>query len=262
MRYRKYLAVFQTALANQWAYSADVIFRSFFFLLILTIFMELWRTALGPSGSLAGFTGKDMVWYLVYTEAIMLAFPRFDEVIADEVKSGEIAYRLLKPMSYLGFHLSGYLAEIVFRFTMNVLVGGALVTWRVGAAPNALQHMPALMLVTSLSFVLSFQICAVVALLAFWVEDTKPFFWIYHKLMFTLGGLLIPNDVMPFWLKRLSDVLPFGTLLYAPARLFVRWDEGFFWRTAGLQLLWILSIAGLAEALCQKGVRRLHVQGG
>jgi ABC-2 type transport system permease protein len=262
MRYRKYLAIFRIALVNQWAYSADVIFRSCFFLLILTILMELWRTALGPKGVLMGLTGRDMVWYLVYTESVLLAFPRFDEVISEEVKSGEIAYRLLKPMSYLGFHLSGYLAEISFRFVMNFALGGALVTWRLGGATFALVHTPALLCLTVLAFVLSFQICACIALLAFWVEDTKPFFWIYHKLMFTLGGLLVPNDLMPFWLKRMSDLLPFGSILYAPARLFVRWEDALFFRTVGVQLVWILLLTMLAQSLFLKGVRRLHVQGG
>lgn len=77
-----------------------------------------------------------------------------------------------------------------------------------------------------------------------------------------MGGLLVPNDLLPAWLKAIADVLPFGSILYAPARLTVRWDAALAWRTVTLQLVWIAVAALAAHGMFARGVRGLDVQGG
>ena len=72
----------------------------------------------------------------------------------------------------------------------------------------------------ALAFLLQFLIKMSLALLAFWVEDTGPFFWIYSKVLFTLGGLFVPIDIYPEWLRRVAVMMPFNYVLYQPARLF------------------------------------------
>lgn len=155
MNPRKAAAVFRITLANQWVYTADVLLRSAFLALIVVVYVQLWTRALAGRGSLAGLTARELVWYLVYTEAIMLAFPRFDETISEEVKSGEIAYRLLRPMSYLGFHQAAYLGEMVFRFAANLLVGAAVAYVAIGPPPGELARLPAILALTGGAMVLS-----------------------------------------------------------------------------------------------------------
>ena len=262
MSARKYLAVFRITLANQWVYTADAVFRAAFLALIVQVYVQLWTRALAGRGTVVGLSARELVWYLVYTEAIMLAFPRFDDVISEEVKTGEIAYRLLRPMSYLGFHLAAYLGEMSFRFVTNLAVGSAVVWLTMGPPPISLANLPAILALTCGSMVLSFWMFMTLGLLAFWFEEVRPFFWIFHKLLFTVGGLLVPNDLFPGWLRTVADLLPFGSILYGPARLTVRWDAGLAAHTALTQVGWIAAIATFAHALFSRGVRRLDVQGG
>lgn len=262
MSARKSGAVFRITLANQWVYTADALFRAAFLALIVLVYVHLWTRTLATRGSVAGLIARELVWYLVYTEALMLAFPRFDETISEEVKSGEIAYRLLRPMSYLSFHQAAYLGEMVFRFAANLLVGAAVAWLAIGAPPWDPVALPAVLVLSAGAMVLSFWTFVCLALLAFWVEETRPFFWIYHKMMFTVGGLLVPNDLFPAWLKSIADWLPFGAILYAPARLTVRWDAGLALHTLVVQVVWCALAIGLARHLFARGVRQLDVNGG
>lgn len=255
---RKSAAVFRITLANQWVYTADALFRAAFLALIVVVYVQLWTR----TGSVAGLTARELVWYLVYTEAIMLAFPRFDDTISEEVKSGEIAYRLLRPMEYLAFHQAAYLGEMVFRFAANLVVGAGVAWATMGPPPWELAAVPAVLVLTAGAMILSFWTFVSLALLAFWVEETRPFFWIYHKMLFTVGGLLVPNDLFPGWLKTIADWLPFGSILYAPARLTVRWEPGLALHTLAVQAAWCALAVLLARSLFQRGVRQLDVNGG
>lgn len=258
----KTAAVMCVAARNLWVYRADVLLRGMFYVLIILIFIQLWSVALPGKTRVAGLGREDLVWYLVFTEAIMLALPRFEETISDEVKSGEIAYRLLRPMHYLWFHMAHYLGEACVQVALNLTLGAAVAWMVIGPAPTELNGVPALVLVAIGGLVLSYWISASIALAAFWIEDTKPFFWIYHKMLFTVGGLLIPNDLMPAWLRSIADALPFASILYAPARLAVAWDTGLFIRTVATQALWILLLFSVARATFRWGLRSLSVQGG
>ena len=92
-----------------------------------------------------------------------------------------------------------------------------------------------------------------IALLSFWVEDSLPFFWIYSKLLFILGGLLIPLSFFPGWLRRIAEALPFRTVLFGPARLFVKGEPGTVLDLLLWQGLWILLFALVAHGMFAVG---------
>jgi ABC-2 type transport system permease protein len=101
-----------------------------------------------------------------------------------------------------------------------------------------------------------------IGLLAFITEDVAPFEWIYQKLIFILGGLLIPIDFYPEWLQALAKALPFSYMMYGPARLFVSPDMVDFLNLIGSQFLWILLLGGVLTLFFRLGTRRLAINGG
>ncbi len=54
---------------------------------------------------------------------------------------------------------------------------------------------------------------------AFWLRDAGSAWFLYQKLLFIMGGMLIPLEALPDWLHRVALVLPFRAMSYAPARL-------------------------------------------
>jgi ABC-2 type transport system permease protein len=56
-----------------------------------------------------------------------------------------------------------------------------------------------------------------IGLLAFWIEDVTPVFWVWQKLLFVLGGLMLPIGLYPAWMQRLAGLTPFPVILAWPA---------------------------------------------
>ena len=101
-----------------------------------------------------------------------------------------------------------------------------------------------------------------IGLSAFFVEDVSAFMWIYQKLAFIFGGMLIPLDFYPQWLQVLANALPFSSITYGPARLFVTPTAEFFINVMTLQIIWIVILALLLTFTYRRGVTYLTVNGG
>lgn len=261
----KYIAVGRITLKQQLAYRMDFLMRSMFMLLILYVFMQLWTAAYSTQGggvqaSMGGFSLKDIIWYLVLTEAFSLAFPRLCTQIEEEVKNGGVAVRLLTPISYNGYQYFVYMGEGLLRFLILLVCGSAIGLLFVGP-PEFGGGWAAFAALGLGSFTLAFLLNLCIALCAFWVEETRGLEFVLQKLQFTAGGMLIPLDLMPHWLQQICVWLPFQAVLYFPAKTAVSGGAGLGGYLL-LQLLWIVLLGGLAAWIYSRGVRRLNVNGG
>lgn len=260
---RKLTSTCAIALRQQWAYKADFLLRACMLLLILYVLTQLYAAAYGGgnTGAIGGFTLRQIVWYLVFTEAITMAGPPVGARIEEEVKNGDIGVRLTRPLSYVGYHFASYMGEGGLRFAV-LLLAGSLVAWASVGAPEFGYGLPAYIGLAALGLTLSFLMTAAVGLCAFWVEETRGLDFVLQKLLFTAGGLLIPIDLMPEWLQRICGWLPFQAALYMPARIGVHFDGGALLRSVLLQGLWILALAAAVTLIYRRGVSKLHVNGG
>jgi ABC-2 type transport system permease protein len=94
------------------------------------------------------------------------------------------------------------------------------------------------------------------------VEDVSAFTWIYQKLAFIFGGMLIPLDFYPQWLQTAAKFLPFSSAIYGPARLFVSPTAELFINVMTLQLAWIFTLTVLLIVIYRRGLTQLTVNGG
>ncbi|NLY52423.1 MAG: ABC transporter permease [Firmicutes bacterium] len=258
----KYLRVAEISWTNRVVYLADHFASSTFFILILFIFSQLWKTVLGKSGEVAGLDSTRMLWYMVFTEVIALSAPGLHNLVSEEVKSGDIAYKLVRPYSYILYYFAAYYGEFLVRFITNLIVGAVFAYLNEG--PLAVEWAQAgwVVLGFSLAAAINFLVCFSLALLAFWLEDNRPFFWILNKMTFIFGGLFVPVEAYPEELRRISYLLPLRYSFSAPARLVVDFDYAFLQQMLAGQILWVTILAVLVTAAFRKGVRRVHVYGG
>jgi len=259
----KYWAMLKMQLVNSLAYPSELVWRSLAIVIFLWIFAQLWRVTFATAGTttIGGLSLHDTLWYLMLAETIELSRPRLSHSIAETVRDGSIAYLLNKPYDFLLYQMITNLGESLFRMTLNTLFGGATVWLLVGPPPEARGWALTAIAVLG-AWSINFCIGALIGLTAFLVEDVTPFEWIYQKMIFILGGMLIPLDFYPHWLQTISRALPFSYAMYGPARLFVTPD---LTRFAGLlagQVFWILILAGALVLVYQRGARRLAINGG
>ena len=259
----KYWLIFKTQLLNNLAYPGDLFLRSLSIVFFMWVFVHLWRAVYRSSGetAIAGLTLRDTLWYLMLTETLILSKPRLARTIAEMVKDGSVAHLLNKPYNFLVYQASVWMGDSLSFMGFNLLAGGAVVWWLVGPPPDP-RGWPFVLVVMVAAWLLDFCITAMIGLAAFVTEDVAAFEWIYSKLLFILGGMLIPLDFFPPWLRSAAQALPFAYTIYGPARFFVQPEPGRFVSLLLGQLLWLAVLGGLLAFIYRKGITRLAINGG
>ena len=262
---RKVAAVARATVASQFAYLGETLVRTIFMALVLYTFTQLWSATdrFQDVRRLTGFSIAQLVWYLAFTESILLSLPGFRASQVDrDVKTGDIAYRLAKPIPYPWFQLGADLGERAVRFAVNLAVGCAVALLVVGPIHLAPVSVAAALVLTFIVFLADWTWAFAISTLSFWIEDTYGLHLLYRRLLMLLGGMLLPLEAYPDWLAAICRKLPFAYMVYHPSRLFVstRPDE---W-AHDLAMVFLIGIAGLVPmlALYRAGLRQVSAQGG
>ena len=260
----KYRAVLQVSIANNLAYIMEVFFRAMMLIAIVFILSQLWKTtyAIHDSKLISGFSIADMIWYLCAAEAIAMSLPTLTRRIDEEVRSGQLAYLLSRPCSYILYNFAHYLGERIVRFSICCVVGVALALLIVGPPHLTWMGIIAWPITVVFSFAIEFVCYFAIGLLAFWTEETQSFAFLYSRGTLVLGGVLAPLEIFPQPLRSIAQALPFSTILYVPARTLVHfeWDR-FGW--ALLQQVITLAVGSLLLlGLYALAMRRVNINGG
>lgn len=259
---KKYFSIGKINFLNNINYFSEFFFKAIFILLILFIFTNIWKNIYSDKVAIEGFTIAMMMWYLLMTESIVTSASPLVREVNKEIQSGDIAYQLNKPYNYVFYNLSKSLSNRIIGFSLTFIIGAILIYLMVGGISFSLIALPFLIVAVLLALILDFFMMMSIALLAFWFEDTNSFRWIYDKILFTIGGMLVPLEIFPKWLASISNVLPFSFVAYHPAKLFVNFDMANFLRVIGIQLVYIILFFGIATLLYKIGARRLNINGG
>ncbi|GAC1377979.1 MAG: hypothetical protein NVSMB33_00980 [Ktedonobacteraceae bacterium] len=261
---QKYLAVLRVSVANNLAYILEVFFRTLFLLVFIFIFLQLWTATFAAKGvqSVGGFHINDLLWYLAATETIALSLPPLTRLIDQEVRSGQLAYLLGRPCSYLFYHFAQYLGERLVRLTINGIIAFIITLLLVGFPPFTWMSLSAWPLAVFLALSIDFVVYFSIGLFAFWTEETTPFFLIVNRLALVLGGVLAPLEILPQPIRTIAQILPFSSVLYGPARTLVHFELTQF-AAMLLQQIVTLAIGSLVLlAIYRLATRRVNINGG
>jgi ABC-2 type transport system permease protein len=261
----KVVRVMRATVASRFAYLGEMLLRTTFLVLILYTFSQLWATT-NRSNDVAAITGitvAQMIWYLAFTEAIITSgMPERDTEVDREVRSGDIAYRLIRPLAYPLHHLGAELGERLPRFVLNLVVGTAVALVVVGPVRLVPLAVVAALVSVFIAFLVDFIWRFSISLLSFWIEDTFGLHLLYRRFLMLLGGMLIPLEAYPEKAAAVLRMLPFQYLVYQPARIFVLGDISAWPRVILAQIL--IAVVGLVPLLLiyRFGLRRIAAQGG
>lgn len=235
--------------------------RSVFLVLILIIFSRLWAAA-GSSTGLCGLTPRALLWYLALTEWIVIGLPLVHLTIEAELRSGDLAALLPRPVPWLAVKVAEGLGALVVRLLALGVAAGVSAYVLAGGLPEdprGLWFAPPLVL---LAGVLGTLLHALVGLSAFWLVDASPAAWVVQKVGWVLGGMILPLSLYPGWLATLARFTPFPALLSGPGRTALGWDPAGALVTALEALVWIGLLALTLRLVWARARRRLDVGGG
>jgi ABC-2 type transport system permease protein len=260
----KYGAILRISMANHFAYVGEALLRGIFLVLIIFIFVQLWTVTYSVLGTtrIGSYSLPQMIWYFAFAEAIIMSAPLLRRKVDDDVKSGGLAYRLSKPYNYVLYLAADYAGEWIARFGMNLVTGSVLALLLVGPIAFTPAGVASALMLLAGAVALDFLGSAIVSLLAFWVEDTAPFYLIYRRLVMLLGGMMIPLDVFPEPLSSIARALPFSYIVYGPARQWVAPTESFFLEGLPMLMVAVLVAGGMVALMYRAGQRNVTVNGG
>jgi ABC-2 type transport system permease protein len=260
----KALAVLRMGLRKRLAHLDEVVVRSIFLIVVLFVFTQLWRAvALAVDRRPGGYDPAQLVWYLAFTEAIVFSTPNHWDLEVDrEVRSGDIAYRIARPLPYPLYHLAASFGDRLLRFAVYLAIGAALALAFAGPIPLRLGAVLAALAAGVLGIVADEIATLTISLGAFWVDNTSGVHLLYRRATMLLGGTFLPLEAYPAWLADVCRALPFCHLVSGPARLFVGPDAGGLDALVAAQLA-VIAVAFVPLVLTYTfGLRRIASQGG
>jgi ABC-2 type transport system permease protein len=236
-----------------------LVFSAIFYLLVAVVLAALWRAAAGPHGTVAGYSGDALTWYVFVSEAAICTISqRLIEEIGEEIAGGALTVELLRPLPVVLVRLAVQTGRCLAQLAVLLVVGG-IGAWLLAGPPpsaaGALLAVPALVLAVAANLALQHTVAAV----AFWLRDARVGWFIYQKLVFILGGMLLPLEVLPGPLRAVAFGLPFMSMAYVPSRLAAGHVEPVL---LVVQAGWLVVLIGGAVAVFAAGQRRLQAVGG
>jgi len=252
------ISSFNTRARAYLANPAELALNTALYLIVTLALTGLWRVAVeSAGGDMVGYSAVAIVWYIATTEvAIMSLPPRVIEYESDTVTSGEIEVELLRPVHLFSFWVARWMGHAAPKVLCCAIAGLVWAFWFGGTPEN-----PAALLLAAPALVLAIFNNIVgqvgVGACSFWIRDVRGLWFVYQKLVFLLGGMLLPLEILPASVESVAKALPFMTMAYVPGRLASGHVEPelLLW-----QLGWtVLLIAG-SGALFARGIERIRRQ--
>lgn len=256
-----YGAYFAAGTRLELAARSALVGRAAFLVVILFVFSRVWALV-AREGGLGERTNLDLLWYIALTEWVMLSSPAVHLEIENDLRSGDLVARLTQPVSYFGARLAEAAGTAAVRLVLlaPAVVGSALLLS--GGLPREPLGLLLAVPVGALATGLAVLCVGGIGTTAVWLHDTSPLFWIWQKLAFMLGGLLLPLEVYPEWLRRLASWTPFGAMLNGTGRMAFGFDPAAAVVVAGNLAAWLVMGALVASLLWGRAQRALDGYGG
>lgn len=259
---RKYLLTFKLGIVNTLNYRGNLIAGFGVYSIFILTFFYLW-SAVYSNGDLGGLTLTQTIWYLCITEIISFgANTRVFNLVSEDVKSGAIAYHLLRPYGYIGYRYASAMGPAVMNTMLFAIMGAILGFITVGGIPGfQLWVLPVGFVMVILGVSLNFLVQMAIGLMSFWVEECSGFNLILSKCIFMFGTFL-PIEFLPDWLRVIVEKLPFSYVSWAPARLIVGFEWGLFTEAICMQIIYLAVFAVICAVLMHFGRRAVQTNGG
>jgi ABC-2 type transport system permease protein len=246
-----------------------VAYRAEFLVWILTttqplIMMGLW-TSVARGSSFKRYTAQDFVAY--YLAALIVRQLTGNWVawqISEEIRTGTMSMRLLRPLHPFVAFTASHVAAIPFRGLVALPIAGVLL---IGSGASALTRAPLQLALLApslaLAWLITFSILFALGSLAFFVTKAMALLNLYFGLFSLLSGYLLPLELLPGPIARIAAWSPFRFMLSVPVELMTREIS-----TAELATLmagqvgWAAAMLALALWLWRLGIRRFEAVGG
>ena len=210
-------------------------------------------------------TYDDVVTYIWLGQGmLLLVIFAADEDIGQMIRSGSVAYELVRPLNLYCFWFCRAVAmrtaPLLLRSIPLFLIAGVFFDLK---PPVSFTHGMLFLLSSISAILLSAAMATVMTISLLWTISGLGVNRLLPAAVFFFSGLTIPLPLLPDWMQSTIAVLPFRGVADTPYRIYLGhmlFSEGAY--AILQQWVWIVVIIFFSYFLLNRGVRRLVVQGG
>ena len=214
-------------------------------------------------GVIKGVDYKTTMWSMfIYFCIMILNIRRLDNIIMNEVKSGNVEMFMNKPTNYLLISFMRVIGQGIFSFLFISILGSIIMALFVGIFNlNLPIFIPTFIITLFLGQILGLLVYGIIGLMAFFIQDVRPIHWIVDKFVMILGGSYLPISMFPNFMKVIAYASPFGAINFASSTVYDSWNNEFITRIL-LQLMWIFIFGILMNYIHKKSKEKAMINGG
>ncbi|MEU6590169.1 ABC-2 family transporter protein [Streptomyces sp. NPDC046881] len=243
------------------ATAAGVFTNTVFGLILVYTYRALWD----EKPHLGGYDQAQAVTYVwlgqAFLSTLAIGGGGVEDELMERIRTGDVAIDLYRPADLQLWWLAADLGRAFFQ-----LLGRGLVPFVFGALcfpvylPSDAGTWAAFLVAVGLAMLVGFGIRYLVALSAFWLLDGTGVVQMAWLLGFFCSGMLLPLNVFPGALGEVVRVLPWSSLLQAPADVLMGHADPL--PTYLFQAAWAVALLGAGRLVQSAATRRVVVQGG
>ncbi|MFW5719579.1 MAG: ABC-2 family transporter protein [Candidatus Dojkabacteria bacterium] len=211
----------------------------------------------GKTGNLELETKFLLLYFLIggaVSEIVMVSSLKWGRNIQKLVKRGALSVYLIRPVSFLRYHLAYYVGSSGIDYLLaflNLAIGIIIL----GELSIARVTLFLLFLITS--FFLSIALNIFIAIIALYTEEAKHFKNVANHIIRIFSGILVPITFFPEALEKITQWSPFPVLVFGPVNSL---QSGEWTGDFGQQLLiggvWILLLLPLSIFLWRYSLKK------
>ena len=190
---KKYLYIFKSELMTNLQYVFDILIGFISYCIMIFIFLNLWEYIYSdPSEVINGYTMSQMIWYVIVTEILWMSLGgrKLSKKIANDVRSGNITYNIIKPYNYVEYSLFNHLGITTLKFILITILGMVLGFLFLHSFPVIdIVGIIGVIISCLLATIINILIIVSLGLISFFIEDASPFYWLYSKLILVVGTI-------------------------------------------------------------------------
>jgi len=229
------------------------------------VFYYIWMAVYGGHALLNGVNKEQMVMYIILSRILYTQVTwNFIYVIAEKIKTGEIAMDLLRPIDFQLYMYTGRFGDILAFGVMNalpsLLISGLFLGFYFPHNPiSYLYFFLSLVMAITISFFVEFWI----GLLTFYTTNSWGLSTFQEALVSFFSGALVPLAFFPIWLRHIVDILPFKDMIYTPIAIYLGLIKGSEVPYSLItQFVWVILMFVLSRLFFKSAIKKVTVQGG
>lgn len=214
-----------------------------------------------------------IVAYVWLGQALFALMPfNVDPEIWEKMRTGSVAYEMLRPLDLYAFWFARTLAFKTAATTLRMIPMVVVTAWVMPLTGLGAWSLPApaseggfamFLLALAATVLLTTALTMIMHLLLFWTLSGRGFNAIMYGVVGFFSGLIVPLPLLPDWLQTALYWQPFRGLADVPYRIYSGNIPAVdAWLQVLLQFGWTVLLVALGYALYGYVRGRLVVQGG